>query len=235
MSRELAIIVHGIGKPGPNLPQGEHHFWLSEGHFESLIDKIMAHPRKDQIRITFDDGNASDYDIGFRLLQAHGLKAEFFVLTGRLNKPGFLSSDQITEMRDAGMTIGTHGVDHVDWRAADDATLHHEINGSCQTISEICGMPTTRAAVPFGSYNRRVIDALQRAGITRIYTSDQGYMTPGRLICPRHSLRGGMTVADFDRMLAGHLPAKRMLRRATGMIWRRFDTKQRAPFQTPTQ
>ena len=71
------------------------------------------------MRLTFDDGNASDVEIALPRLLERGLTAEFFVLAGRLGEPGRLTNDQVGELIAAGMAIGSHGWAHRDWRRID--------------------------------------------------------------------------------------------------------------------
>ena len=47
------------------------------------------------MRISFDDGNASDLEIGLPALLERGLTATFFVLAGRLGRPGSLDADEV--------------------------------------------------------------------------------------------------------------------------------------------
>src|SRR6266568_1984659 len=87
--------VHGIGAPQRELPASEQQVWLDEPRFNAALD--FAKSRYD-IRWTFDDANESDHAIALPALQARGLKAQFFIVADRVNRPGYLSSSQIREL-----------------------------------------------------------------------------------------------------------------------------------------
>ncbi len=220
--RQIGLIVHGIGTPGRRLEPGEAPFWISTAAFEATLDQIMALPRPDLVRISFDDGNLSDHDIALPRLAARGLTADFFVLSGRIGLPGSLDAAHIRALQDAGMTIGSHGIAHRDWRRLDAAALAEELTTSRAVLEAICGRPVTTAGIPFGSYNARVLTALRRAGYTCAYSSDRGTMNPAAFLRPRTSVQGGMTEADRAAILAARMPLPQRLRRLIGMARRRI-------------
>lgn len=89
--------------------------------FQSLFDEVRplsAHNGL-SLPITCNDGNLSDATIALPALAARGLKASFFVRVGRIGQPGYLDAAALREQLSAGMTIGSHGWHHVDWRRAD--------------------------------------------------------------------------------------------------------------------
>ena len=77
----MNLTVHGIGPTDRALDPGEDQTWVSVAQFEQVLDAAVGRP---DVRITFDDGNASDVEIGLPRLLERGLKAEFFVLAGLL-------------------------------------------------------------------------------------------------------------------------------------------------------
>jgi hypothetical protein len=58
-----------------------------------------------------------------------------------------------------------------------------------RVLGELVGSEVSYAAVPFGSYDRRVLANLRRTGVTRVYTSDGGQARAGAWLQPRTSLR----------------------------------------------
>jgi peptidoglycan/xylan/chitin deacetylase (PgdA/CDA1 family) len=67
------------------------------------------------VGLTFDDGRVSDYETAYPLLRELGWEADFFVNTATVGSKGFLSWSQIAEMHRGGMSIQSHGHDHVAW------------------------------------------------------------------------------------------------------------------------
>jgi peptidoglycan/xylan/chitin deacetylase (PgdA/CDA1 family) len=91
-SRRINLTFHGIGRTERNLEPGEELLWLDEEEFASALDAIVG---RGDVRITFDDGNASDVEHALPQLRQRGLTATFFVVAGRLGAPGFLDATGI--------------------------------------------------------------------------------------------------------------------------------------------
>lgn len=216
----IGIIFHGIGTPGRALEPGEAPYWISVAMFEEILDRVAASPLRDRIRLSFDDGNASDHDIALPRLRARGLTADFFVLSGRIDAPGSLTAAQIRALAEAGMGVGSHGIAHRDWRRIRQTEMEAEVTQSRAAIAAVLGRPVTEAGIPFGSYDGRVLAALRRAGYSAAWSSDRGRMDPAAFLRPRTSVQAGMGEAEIAAVLTGRLAPLRRLRRALAM-WRR--------------
>lgn len=216
----IGIIFHGIGTPGRALEPGEAPYWISVAMFEQILDRVAASPLRDRIRLSFDDGNASDHDVALPRLVARGLTADFFVLSGRIDAPGSLTAAQIRALAEAGMGVGSHGIAHRDWRRIPQAEMEAEVTRSRAAIAAVLGRPVTEAGIPFGSYDGRVLAALRRAGYSAAWSSDRGRMDPAAFLRPRTSVQAGMGEAEIAAVLTGRLAPLRRLRRALAM-WRR--------------
>lgn len=206
MSAQLCILnFHGIGTPHANVGADEARYWVTQARFERCLDQALTHQSAGrQIKITFDDGNRSDLDIACPALLARGLHGHFFILTGRLDDPRYLSSDDIRTLHAQNMEIGLHGRAHVDWRQMDEKGLHVEVNTARDQLSEITGHSIDTAGLPFGGYNKRVIRHLRQAGFKRIYTSDGGHTGSGGLLQHRTSVQGHMEASDIEAILKGN-------------------------------
>jgi peptidoglycan/xylan/chitin deacetylase (PgdA/CDA1 family) len=189
------LCFHGIGRPGRALEPDEERYWIEPEQFEEMLGVARRYPF---IRITFDDGNASDVEHALPALLRSGLTATFFVCAGRLDQPGSLSSVDVRDLVGAGMTIGSHGLAHRPWRAVDDEQLRDEMNAS-QIIAEAAGIQVREAACPFGSYDRRVLRALRRHGFTRVYTVDEGHAKRDAWLQSRYTIRSCDSPADIER------------------------------------
>jgi peptidoglycan/xylan/chitin deacetylase (PgdA/CDA1 family) len=189
--RCVNVTVHGIGAPSRTLAEGEDRTWISQDQFARLLDAAVGRP---EVVITFDDGNASDVEIGLPLLRERGLTGRFYVCAGWLGQPGRLDEADVRELHRAGMVIGSHGWLHRDWRTLDwgptgTPLFEDELVNARQRLERVIGVPVTETAVPFGSYDRHVIRALARTGATRVYTSDGGWARRGSWLQPRTSIR----------------------------------------------
>jgi len=205
------LMFHGIGTPVTSMEPGEQDFWIDWGAFDSIVAKCAELPPQSD-RFTFDDGNASDLEAA-RRMRSHGIDGSFFVLVGRIGRPGYLAAQDIAELVGLGMEVGLHGRDHVDWREADDATLFSEIDQAAQELSVICGREIGSLAIPYGAYDRRVWRYLERSKFTRIYTSDRGASAPRSRFVRRNPVMRWHTVEDVEAILRGEAPMLARLRR----------------------
>ncbi len=198
MSLKVGLVFHGIGTPKRDLEHGEASCWISVQKFVDILDWITTLPDPSQVHISFDDGNLSDIEIALPHLIARGLQAEFFVVTGRIGTAGSLSVSNIQDLQAAGMEIGSHGVDHVDWRKLNRDQLASELEVSRDRLADICGRTIVSAAIPYGEYNGRVFRGLKEAGYTSAYNSDTGKINTKRLFKPRTSIRETTDIHNLD-------------------------------------
>ncbi len=177
--------LHGIGAPRSELSPNEQAVWLDPSQFEALLDYVK---NQLQVELTFDDSNESDFSIALPALRARGLKARFFVVADRVDRPHYLSRSQIEALLTAGMEIGSHGMRHRPWSALGKDELHEELVEAKDRLEQLTGRKILRASCPFGSYNRRVLRGLRRAGYERVYTSDGGPARDDSFLVPRNSV-----------------------------------------------
>jgi peptidoglycan/xylan/chitin deacetylase (PgdA/CDA1 family) len=185
LARSINLTFHGVGVPDRHLDPGEEGVWIGRDQLLSLLDRAAS---RDDVVLTFDDGNASDLLEGLPALRERGLTAKFFVVAGRLGARGYLDADGVRELAAAGMEIGCHGMHHRAWRGLRKPALQEELVDARLMLEGILGRPVTGAACPFGSYDRRVLHALRRAGYLRVYTSDRGAAPPDAWLQPRNTV-----------------------------------------------
>ena len=174
------------------------------------------------VLITFDDGNASDALIALPELVKRGLKASFFVCAGRIGTLHYLDCLALADLVAAGMEIGTHGRDHRNWRGLDEITLDAELGDARRRIEDVCGMAVTKAAIPFGSYDRRLLRRLRRERFECIFTSDRGLARSEDWLKPRDTMDSTWLEADMKRVLNAKPSLKARLRRDVAMLYKRL-------------
>ncbi|NRQ32509.1 polysaccharide deacetylase family protein [Nonomuraea sp. NN258] len=215
----INLTVHGIGPAERPLDPGEDHWWVSVEQFEQVLDAVVG--RRD-VRITFDDGNASDVRIALPRLLERGLRAEFFVLAGLLGEPGRLDEADVRELARAGMRVGSHGWAHRDWRHIDHHQAVEEFDAAHRVISRLCGHPVTRVAIPFGSYDRNVLRRLRGAGVTCAYTSNGSWAWPSQWLQDRYTLFHGLDEHWTCRVLDRSASLAVRARKTAGRLYKRW-------------
>ncbi|MFG2356062.1 polysaccharide deacetylase family protein [Streptomyces sp. NPDC048521] len=163
----------------------------------SVAELLAARARgggRDLVALTFDDGYADFLEHALPVLARLECTATLFVLPGRLGgdnawdplgprKP-LLTAEGIRRAADAGMEIGSHGLTHVDLTRADDALLTAETAGSRALLEEVTGAPVTGFCYPYGTVDRRAVDAVRKAGYGYACAIDPGELN-GPHVLPR--------------------------------------------------
>jgi peptidoglycan/xylan/chitin deacetylase (PgdA/CDA1 family) len=218
MTRQVVLAFHGLGEPPDRIEADERPYWIPVALFEDIVARTAARP---DVRYTFDDGNLSDLEQGAPILRRFGRSGDFFVLTGRLEQPGYLSPDDVRRLIGMGMTIGLHGRDHLDWRRIGPAQLIEETVTARNVLAEVCGRPIEAVSIPFGAYNRRVLSHLRDCGYATILTVDGGIADDGEQVRNRTSIRSDMDAATLAATLAGQASPWAQLRRMASTFARR--------------
>jgi peptidoglycan/xylan/chitin deacetylase (PgdA/CDA1 family) len=127
-----------------------------------------------QVGLTFDDGYQDFVTYATPVLQRYGFTATAFVLAGRLggdnawDRPGprkaLLTPDQVRQVAQTGMEIGSHGLEHVSLPEADDPRLSAETVRSRAILQELLGQQILGFCYPYGHEDARVVEAVRAAG-----------------------------------------------------------------------
>lgn len=219
MTRQIILNFHGLGRPPAWIEESERPYWVDIELFREVVERTAGRP---DVSFTFDDGNRSDLDAAAPILLEHRRTAIFFILTGRLDHPSYLSPADLKQLAGMGMRLGLHGRDHVDWRRLDQRVLVQETIEARQVLAEAAGVPIEDVSVPFGAYNRRVVNHLRRSGFNAIFTSDGGAANTRNRIRNRTSLRSDMSRKVLDMIIAGRSAPRDHVRRGVSTFARRY-------------
>ncbi|GAA3706898.1 polysaccharide deacetylase family protein [Microlunatus aurantiacus] len=218
----VIINFHGIGEPSEGVPTAEHQYWCPRNLWLALADCLVETSQDHDVavEITVDDGNLSDVVDALPALVERGLTASFFVCAGRFRDPRYLSADHLRELRAAGMGIGSHGWAHVDLRRVADSEMYREVTESRARIAEAVGAEISAFAIPFGSYNRRVLRHLR--GYDTVFTSDRVRAAPNGWLTPRYSYVHGWTPGDIRTIISTGMSPLRAARRKAAVLYKRW-------------
>ena len=214
-----ALTFHGLGAPPRALDPGEQRVWLEPERFEAILDRLAG---REDVLVTFDDGNRSDVEIALPALARRGLRGVFFPTAQGLEQPGFLGPGELRELVKAGMTVGSHGLAHRPWRGLASAALQEELVVARERLEEAAGARVERAACPFGAYDRRSLAALREAGYARVYTSDGGPADPAAWLQPRTTVRAGDDPDEVARLWREREAGPRALLRRAKLALKRW-------------
>ena len=116
------------------------------------------------ILITFDDTREEQFSIGAAEMKKYGFKGVFFVMTVSINRPGYMSKEQIKSLSDSGNVVAAHTWDHhmVTKYAGDDWNV--QLVKPKAKLEEIIGKPISDFAYPFGLWNTAAIPEIKKSG-----------------------------------------------------------------------
>ncbi len=104
----------GIGlSVSPSTFQNQLTLLKNSGYQSITLNQFASgtYPNKSVV-ITFDDGYEDHYTDAWPILKNAGMIGTFFVVKNFTGKSGYLTQDQIREMRVGGMEIGGHSTSH---------------------------------------------------------------------------------------------------------------------------
>lgn len=145
--------------------------YLKENGWQGLsVGQALAFPEGRNVAITFDDGSETDRLAAAPILRQAGFHATFFVTSGRLGTPGYLSHAQLKELSE-GFEIGCHSMTHPYLTDVDENGLQREISDAKLQLEQIIGKPVEHFSCPGGRCDERVLAVARAAGYRTLATS----------------------------------------------------------------
>jgi peptidoglycan/xylan/chitin deacetylase (PgdA/CDA1 family) len=160
------------------------------------------------IAITFDDGYRDTLSAAAPILCATGLPFTVFISTDYLcsGDPLYLSPAELTELAAMpGVTIGSHGAQHMRLTDCSDKVLHEALSSSKSILEDTLQKPVTSLSYPHGAVNKRVRNAAIAAGYTLAACSKFGTNGIDRdpMLLNRIDIWSSDTMPRFRAKLAG--------------------------------
>ncbi|MDD2335107.1 MAG: polysaccharide deacetylase family protein [Geobacteraceae bacterium] len=193
-----------------------------EGFQTFLLEELLAMDcwLEKSVVLTFDDGHESNYTLALPLLKEFGFKADFFITTDWIGTPNYLTEEQVRELSNAGMGIGSHGVSHAFLSDLSAVNVEREMLDSRERLASIICKQVTGFSVP-GGRSSGTCEALARKNKYRfLATSSPGLLTKSLLVycIPRIAVRYKMLPAEFASIVNNDVLAVRRLARRSGML-----------------
>jgi len=154
----------------------------AEGYTTISLYDLLAHlwegaplPEKPVV-LTFDDGYRDFYTNAFPLLGQRGMSATVFVITDFMDeeRPDYLTWAMAREMLAAGISIESHGRNHISLKNKDRDYLIWQALGSLETIQFELGVRPRFTSYPAGEFDDSTIAIFQSADYWAGFTTIQG-------------------------------------------------------------
>ncbi|WP_246114738.1 polysaccharide deacetylase family protein [Rubripirellula tenax] len=179
------------------------HIDYCKSRFEMIsLAEVQRRVRSQQshnaaMSITFDDGYRDNCEFALPLLIQRGIPCTYFVTTcnvrGQMPFPHDVKSgeplavntvQQIRELSDAGVEIGCHTRQHVDFsKVHDQATVRDEVVRAKSELEQMIGREVRYFAFPFGlpaQLTQAAIEAVSEAGFDGFCSAYGAYNLVGR-------------------------------------------------------
>lgn len=116
--------------------------------------------KKGIVSITFDDGYKSNL-LAVDIMKNFGLKGTAYLIPDAFDKPGYLSQEDVKNMKKSGWDISSHYNDPVTTYYPDELVKHMTtVKDQLSALSENA-MEAQHFAYPLGKHKQKVIDAIK--------------------------------------------------------------------------
>ena len=122
------------------------------------------------VMLTYDDTDDDQFNIASPEMKKYGFKGVFFIMTVSLNRPRYMTREQVKQLTDEGHVVESHTWDHhkvTGYKTPEDWTT--QIEKPKKLIEEITGKTSEHFAYPFGLWNKEAIPELKKRGIKSAY------------------------------------------------------------------
>jgi len=114
------------------------------------------------IMITFDDTHEEHYKIAAVEMEKYNFKGVFFIMTVSINRPNYMSSQQIKDLSNRGHSIGAHTWDHHRLTKYTPTDWDLQLSKPKKRLEEITGKSINYFAYPYGLWDKKSITELKK-------------------------------------------------------------------------
>ncbi len=155
------------------LAQAGYHTISQEQFAGHVRGESVSLPDK-PVLITFDDGYRDNYENAFTILQRYGYKGTFYIITGMIGHKDRVAAPDIREMDAAGMSIGSHTVNHLALGELSPRQAEEELTISKKTLEDLLGKSIPSVSYPKGSFNDSTRELAKAVGYDHGFTVKYG-------------------------------------------------------------
>jgi peptidoglycan/xylan/chitin deacetylase (PgdA/CDA1 family) len=223
--RRVILLYHSVGESP--LAVSEIKFrqqmaWLSKQASIVPIHELLNGEAVNglQVAISFDDGYSSLHERVRPILAEYGSTATVYLNTGCIGAATrkasetvnghypdehFLTWGEVEALRQAGWTIGSHGVEHLDLTRQAPAVIVRELSDSKREIESRLGQPCEHFAYTWGRFTPPLQQAVKDARYLSAVSGLHGPVsaTSDRFALPRIDIRAEYELRDFADVVTG--------------------------------
>lgn len=216
----VCLVYHDVVPATAASGGGPERFSVPVPMFERMLDTIrdagctgcsletaLQGRGRPRVAITFDDANAGQFHHAMPALRARNMTATVYVATDWIGTPGFMTWDQLRQIKDWGMSVQSHTRSHPFLSELDGDGVRRELADSKAILDRELRQDTAEIAFPGGDpptrrYHYLMRDTGYRVAVgTRWGTNADAAPDLARFI-KRCTVRGDVTPDQARRYVA---------------------------------
>ena len=159
-ARPYIVPAEAFRKQIKMLADSGYHSITPDDYYSYLTsgEELPAKP----VMISFDDTSEEQFTLGAAELDKYGFKGVFFVMTISINRPHYMSSEQIKSLSEKGHVIASHTTDHHNVKKYQGDDWDFQLTKPKNKLEAITGKPVEYFAYPFGEWNEAAIPEVKK-------------------------------------------------------------------------
>jgi len=220
-SHPIVLIYHGIRSGDADIPPArepgaaiydvaqdvfrQQMAWIrDQGVFVSTVAGQTNMEGNRPLILTFDDGEANNFTGAWPVLKELHFPAYFFVTGSRIGQPGYMTWDQLRELQDQGMIVGSHGMHHLILTELEKEDIIKELLDSKRVLEGNLNSHVDSLSIPRGFVNRYIIDQAREAGYRYVFTSQP--VAECEMCIGRVAVKAAWSFHRFQQAVYGQIP-----------------------------
>lgn len=180
--------------------------YLKDMNFNTITPEDLFSSNKNEqknVIISFDDGYESNYTIAFPIMKEYGFKGVCFITTNYIGKEGYMSWEQILELKKYGFSIQSHTHTHPFLSCLSIEEVEKELLLSKKYIEDFINTEVNSLSLPGGCSNKKVLECAFKIGYSFIFTSKPGInkINNKQKIFNRFNITQKTTLEDFKKIV----------------------------------
>ncbi|HLX91876.1 MAG TPA: polysaccharide deacetylase family protein [Puia sp.] len=159
-SKDYIVPVSVFKQQMKMLADSGYHTITPDQLFDYLT-KGSPLPKK-PVMLTYDDTDLGQFTVAFPEMEKYNFKGVYFIMTVSLNRPNYMTKEEVRQLSDAGNIIGSHTWDHHNVKLYKGNDWKVQIDKPTQELETITGKPIRYFAYPFGLWNEQAIPELKK-------------------------------------------------------------------------
>lgn len=166
--------------------------------FINQLEELENHQKP--VALTFDDGYENFYQNAFPILKKYNQKATLNVITQFIDKPNYVTSNQIKEMEKSGLiSIESHTSTHQDLSKINNELIISELKKSQDYLKKEFNINSIVICYPSGKYNKKILEDVKESYKYGLTTTNDIYDSKidNFLEIPRIRINRNATLKSF--------------------------------------